>query len=43
MLEALQIVEGKVEQAAMKQQVMDSVREIKAKINNVKHEAVRAR
>ena len=40
---ALQTLEGKVDQAARKQQVTDSVHEIKVKINHLEHEAIRTR
>ena len=40
---ALQKLEGRVEQAAGKQSVFDSVHEIKVEINRVEHEAICAR
>ena len=39
---ALQILEGRVEQATRKQSVSDSVHEIKVEIKRVEHEAIRA-
>ena len=39
----LQTLEGRADQAAGKQQLSDSVHEIKVEINCVEHEAVRAR
>ena len=36
-------MEGKVEQAARKQQLLDSMHEIKMEINRIEHEAIHAR
>ena len=43
MAKALQTLEGRVDQAAGKEAVADSVHDIKVEIKRVEHEAIRAR